>query len=64
MSVFNIEITSKPQVPDDLKIAAESNKLVLFVGAGLSMLGGSPSWDGFSNMMLNSLVKNDKLRGV
>lgn len=44
-----------PELPAPIKKAAEDGKLVLFVGAGASMLLGMPSWGGLASSALNSL---------
>src|SRR5207344_1961127 len=45
-----------PVPPPSILDAADGGSLVLFVGAGVSRLAGSPGWDGFSNSVLNWLV--------
>lgn len=45
-----------PEIPDSLRIAALQNNLVPFVGAGISMLAGGPSWDGFADSALCTFV--------
>lgn len=44
-----------PELPLPIKTAAENGRLVLFVGAGASMLLGMPSWAGLASSALNSL---------
>lgn len=41
--------------------AAKHGELVIFVGAGASMLCGSPDWRGFANQVVNALAKASKL---
>ena len=50
------EISPLPDLPEELKEAARTNKLVLFIGAGVSMLAGAPSWDDFANKALESVL--------
>lgn len=48
--------------PDQLlKDAAKHGELVVFVGAGASMLCGSPGWGGFANQIVNALEKGGVL---
>lgn len=47
-----------PELPVQIKESAENGKLVLFVGAGASMLLGMPSWDGLASSALHSLREN------
>ncbi|WP_318457642.1 SIR2 family protein [Photobacterium leiognathi] len=47
-----------PPVPDEIIEAAKDGRLVLFVGAGASMMVGMPSWGGLAGAALNSLVEN------
>lgn len=44
-----------PDLPAPIKKAAENGRLVLFVGAGASMLLGMPSWSGLAYSALDSL---------
>jgi hypothetical protein len=47
-------------IPDQvLKDAAKHGELVVFVGAGASMLCGSPNWRGFANQVVGTLEKGD-----
>lgn len=41
----------------NIKKAADENKLIIFVGAGISRLCGLPSWDEAANDLLNLCVK-------
>ena len=41
--------------------AAKHGELVVFVGAGASMLCGSPDWRGFANQVVSALEKAEKL---
>ena len=45
-----------PEVPEELRDAASSGELVLFIGAGISRLVGLPSWDEFADYVLRQLV--------
>ena len=48
--------------PDSLiENAAKHGELVVFVGAGVSMLCGSPDWRGFANKVVDELEKDDVL---
>ena len=55
-----------------LKDAAKHGELVVFVGAGASMLCGSPDWRGFANQVVGALEKGcvlsfleaEQLRGL
>jgi len=48
--------------PDQLiRDAAKHGELVVFVGAGASMLCGSPDWRGFANQVVGTLEKGDVL---
>lgn len=45
-----------PDIPDEIKLAAENGKLVIFVGAGVSRLVGSPGWSKFADDCLDFLA--------
>lgn len=47
-----------PPVPGEIIEAAKDGRLVLFVGAGASMMVGMPSWGGLAVAALNSLVES------
>ncbi len=49
------DLRSDPDLPKEIEEAALDGKLVLFVGAGTSMLLGMPSWGGLAYMALKSL---------
>jgi len=52
----------KLYIPDQLiKDAAKHGELVVFVGAGASMLSGSPDWRGFANQVVGALEKGGVL---
>ena len=48
-----------PPIPEEVLEAAKNGRLVLFVGAGASMMVGMPSWGQLANAALNSLVEQD-----
>lgn len=50
-----------PKIPDALRLAALQRKLIPFIGAGVSQLGGCPGWDQFSNAALLFFVGKGKL---
>lgn len=46
---------------DDLVVAARTGTLVPFIGAGVSMLAGSPSWHGLADSAIQHFVKERKI---
>ena len=46
-----------PDIPPEIQQAALNGDLVLFVGAGVSMLVGLPSWSKLASLVLNELCK-------
>ncbi len=50
-----------PDVPEPIIAAASQGKLRLFVGAGASILAGSPSWDGLADGVLRQLCECGEL---
>jgi hypothetical protein len=54
------EIPLIPTVPQGLRDAAQRGTLVPFVGAGVSMLGGCPSWAKLADDALAACIKADK----
>ncbi|MEF1340026.1 hypothetical protein REH81_25215, partial [Vibrio rotiferianus] len=52
------QLEALPPVPDEIVNAAQNGNLVLFVGAGASMMVGMPSWGGLAYDALRSLVDN------
>lgn len=48
-------------IPETLRHSALQSKLIPFIGAGVSQLGGCPSWDEFANKALHFFVENNKL---
>ncbi len=53
------QILDIPVIPDAIIEAAQKGKLVIFVGAGVSRLLGSPGWQGFAMGYLDYLYDND-----
>jgi hypothetical protein len=49
-------ISPIPEIPTLLRIAAERQKLIPFIGAGASMLAKAPNWTKFADDILNELV--------
>ena len=49
------------KIPEALHLAAFQRKLIPFVGAGVSQLGGCPNWNEFANATLNFFVGEGKL---
>lgn len=48
-----------PDIPDEIRQAALDGDLVLFVGAGTSMLVGLPSWSDLAQLALKELRQQD-----
>lgn len=46
---------AQPYLPDYLRDAAKHGELVVFVGAGASMLCGSPNWQRFASQVVSAL---------
>ena len=56
------KIESIPKnISETLRLAAFQRKLIPFVGAGVSQLGGCPDWNEFANAALKFFVKKGKL---
>ncbi|ETN91618.1 hypothetical protein U062_02147 [Gammaproteobacteria bacterium MOLA455] len=53
----NLVLPMVPELPSELENAAKDGRLVLFVGAGASMLVGMPSWQELATCALSDLVK-------
>src|SRR3989338_1412049 len=66
------DLREAAELPDEIKHAALDGNLVLFVGAGVSMLAGLPSWDGLAwkvledlrNKVLLNYSKMQQLKGL
>lgn len=54
-------LSSNPELPPELKEAALDGNLVLFIGAGASMLLGMPSWSGLARKVLEDLRSIDAI---
>lgn len=50
-----------PPIPSELHEAARRGKLIIFVGAGVSLLAGGPSWDQLADSLLRNLAKKKLL---
>jgi len=48
-------------IPESLRLAAIQRKLIPFIGAGVSQLGGCPNWCEFADASLNFFVEKGKL---
>ncbi len=48
-------------IPEPLRLAAIQRKLIPFIGAGVSQLGGCPNWSEFADASLNFFVEKGKL---
>lgn len=55
------ELTEEFLPPDEIVQAGLNGDLVLFVGAGASMLLGLPSWRGLASKVLEDLVHAEYL---
>lgn len=55
------DLREVPDLPEEIVQAALDGDLVLFVGAGASMLLGMPSWGGMAKRQLEFLRENDAL---
>ncbi len=61
MRQTQIDISEFPCIPEEMLLAAKMGVLVPFVGAGVSMLAGCPSWSGFADGALKSFVHTKHL---
>ena len=50
-----------PKIPEALRLAALQRKIIPFIGAGVSQLGGCLGWDEFANAALKFFVRKGKL---
>lgn len=48
-------------VPEAIRVAAKHGELVVFVGAGVSVLCGSPTWEGFANAVIDAIEEPARL---
>ncbi|MBI2801225.1 MAG: hypothetical protein HYX63_13270 [Gammaproteobacteria bacterium] len=55
------KIDALPKIPEALRLTALQRKIVPFIGAGVSQLGGYPGWDEFATAALNFFVRHGKL---
>lgn len=55
------DLVPVPGIPAGLREAALRGNLVLFIGAGVSVLAGCPGWGDFADAALRSLVEHGKL---
>jgi hypothetical protein len=55
------QIERLPKIPQTLRLAAHQRKLIPFIGAGVSQLGGCPNWQEFADAALSFFVKEKKL---
>lgn len=55
------DLRDVPELPDEIRQAALDGNLVFFVGAGVSMLVGLPSWAGLAWKVLEDLRKKEIL---
>jgi hypothetical protein len=50
-----------PEIPEELRIAATSGRLIPFIGAGASRIAKAPSWEEFADGLLDQLVQREHL---
>jgi NAD-dependent SIR2 family protein deacetylase len=55
------DLREVPDLPEEIRQAALDGNLVLFVGAGVSVLVGLPSWEGLAWLVLEDLRKEGYL---
>jgi len=55
-SFKNDQIKDIPEIPDEITNAAKNGELILFLGAGVSRIIGSPSWKELATRYLKDLV--------
>lgn len=53
----DLKIEELPNLPEELKTAAENKELVIFIGAGISRYLGCSSWDDLARKLLNKCEK-------
>lgn len=56
-----LELIKTPELPEEIIDAANEGQLVLFVGAGLSVLAGLPSWGQLARKVLEELRDDAQL---
>lgn len=61
LMVNHYRLSMRPTVPDEIIEAGKNGELVLFIGAGASMLMGMPSWGGLASAILNELRIKESL---
>jgi len=59
--IEKIELIPEKAISETLRLAARQGKLIPFVGAGVSQLGGCPNWDEFANGALHFFVEQGRL---
>ena len=52
------DLTDRPKLPEEIRQAALNGELVLFIGAGVSMLLDLPSWSELADKVLGELCDN------
>jgi hypothetical protein len=55
------EIPLLPVIPERLRLAAKQGIVIPFIGAGVSQLGGCPSWEEFGNAALRFFLTRGKI---
>ena len=55
------KISPIPEIPKELRSAANRGQLIPFIGAGVSRLGGCPGWDDLANKALKFFINKGKL---
>lgn len=58
---IDTDLREVPELPEEIRQAALDGDLVFFVGAGVSMLVGLPSWDGLAFKALEELCQKGYL---
>jgi len=49
-----IDLSETPSLPEGLKSASEDNRLVVFIGAGISRLVGCEGWDSLADSLIST----------
>lgn len=55
------ELKEIPEIPSEIRKAASSGRLVLFIGAGVSRIIGVPSWKEFALLQLRDLYEKREI---